>query len=140
MSSIASPFSPDRGPRKSAKLVSVAGRIQLKKEACSMTKPRNAARRRDLSSISTYSELRTSRQRASATAMGRVHLRDAYLAVGESKSEAGTGRTVPLNTLALEVLKTYSVWLSRQVPRSQPTMVRFSGGQAAADRPDEAMH
>jgi integrase len=40
----------------------------------------------------------------------RVHLYEAYLAVGESKSEAGSGRTVPLNAFALEVLKTYSAW------------------------------
>lgn len=41
---------------------------------------------------------------------GRIHFREAYLAVADSKTDAGTGRTVPLNTLALEVLKTYSAW------------------------------
>lgn len=41
---------------------------------------------------------------------GRPHLREAYLEVGESKSDAGTGRTIPLNTFVREVLKMYSEW------------------------------
>jgi integrase len=41
---------------------------------------------------------------------GRIHLREAYLVVGESKTDAGSGRTIPLNVLAYEVLKTYSEW------------------------------
>jgi len=41
---------------------------------------------------------------------GRMHLPEAYLVVGESKTDAGSGRTIPLNSLALEVLKTYSAW------------------------------
>jgi integrase len=41
---------------------------------------------------------------------GRIHLQEAYLVVGESKTDAGSGRTIPLNVLAHKVLKTYSEW------------------------------
>jgi len=35
---------------------------------------------------------------------GRIHLDEAYLVVGETKTEGGTGRTIPLNSVALEAL------------------------------------
>jgi integrase len=52
---------------------------------------------------------------------GRIHLADAYLVVGESKTDAGSGRTIPLNSLALEVMKTYSAWYLEKFEYSSPT-------------------
>src|SRR5579883_1419148 len=60
---------------------------------------------------------------------GRVHLREAYLAVGESKSKAGTGRTVPLNTFALEVLKAYSSWYRERFGDLKPEWFVFPAGK-----------
>lgn len=60
---------------------------------------------------------------------GRIHLREAYLAVGDSKSEAGTGRTVPLNTFVLEVLKTYSVWYREKFDDLRPEWFVFPAGR-----------
>ncbi|HWB87019.1 MAG TPA: site-specific integrase [Bryobacteraceae bacterium] len=59
----------------------------------------------------------------------RVHLREAYIAVGESKTEAGTGRTVPLNALALEVLKTYSTWYLEKFKELKPEWYVFPAGR-----------
>jgi integrase len=41
---------------------------------------------------------------------GRIHLDEAYLVVGETKTEAGTGRTIPLNSVALEALMDHAKW------------------------------
>jgi len=60
---------------------------------------------------------------------GRVFLREAYIAVGESKSKAGSGRTVPLNSLALEVLKTYSNWYREKFKDLKPDWFVFPAGK-----------
>jgi integrase len=68
----------------------------------------------------------------------RVHLREAYLAVGESKSEAGSGRTVPLNALALEVLKTYSAWYRERFKDLKPEWFVFPAGKPQPTDPTKA--
>lgn len=59
----------------------------------------------------------------------RVHLREAYLAVGESKTDAGSGRTIPLNAVALEVLKTYSAWYREKFKDLKPEWFVFPAGR-----------
>jgi integrase len=59
----------------------------------------------------------------------RVHLNEAYLAVGESKSDAGSGRTVPLNAVALEVMKTYSAWYREKFKDLKPEWFVFPAGK-----------
>ncbi|HWC01099.1 MAG TPA: site-specific integrase, partial [Bryobacteraceae bacterium] len=54
---------------------------------------------------------------------------EAYLAVGESKTEAGAGRTVPLNTLALSVLKTYAGWYRDKFKDLRPEWFVFPAGK-----------
>lgn len=44
----------------------------------------------------------------------RMHLDDAYLVVGDTKTHAGTGRTVPLNTVALKAIQEYAVWYQQK--------------------------
>jgi integrase len=60
---------------------------------------------------------------------GRLHLREAYLAVAESKTDAGSGRTVPLNALALEVLKAYSNWYREKFEDLKPEWFVFPAGR-----------
>lgn len=66
---------------------------------------------------------------------GRVYLHEAYVAVGESKSDAGTGRTIPLNTVALEVLKTYSVWYREKFNDLKPEWFVFPAGRPQPTNP-----
>jgi integrase len=68
---------------------------------------------------------------------GRVHLDEAYLAVGESKTDAGSGRTIPLNALALEVLKTYSAWYLTKFKHLNPDWFVFPAGKP---QPTDPMH
>lgn len=60
---------------------------------------------------------------------GRVHLREAYVVVGESKSDAGSGRTIPLNALALEALKAYSAWYLEKFEHLKPGWFVFPTGK-----------
>jgi integrase len=60
---------------------------------------------------------------------GRIHLGEAYLAVGESKTDAGSGRTIPLNSLALEVVKTYAAWYLKKFKELRPEWFVFPAGK-----------
>jgi integrase len=60
---------------------------------------------------------------------GRMHLNEAYLAVGDSKTDAGSGRTVPLNAIALEVMKTYSTWYREKFKDLKPEWFVFPAGK-----------
>lgn len=60
---------------------------------------------------------------------GRVHLDEAYLVVGDSKTDAGSGRTVPLNTPVLQVLKTYSAWYLEKFKALNPDWFLFPAGK-----------
>jgi len=60
---------------------------------------------------------------------GRIHLSEAYLVVGESKTDAGSGRTIPLNSLALEVIKIYSAWYLEKFKHLKPEWFVFPAGK-----------
>jgi len=60
---------------------------------------------------------------------GRIHFSEAYLVVGESKTDAGSGRTIPLNSLALEVMKTYSAWYLEKFKQLKPEWFVFPAGK-----------
>jgi len=47
----------------------------------------------------------------------------------ESKTDAGSGRTIPLNSLALEALKTYSVWYLEKFKHLKPEWFVFPAGK-----------
>lgn len=59
----------------------------------------------------------------------RINLREAYLAVGESKTDAGSGRTIPLNAFALEVLKKYAAWYQEKFKALTPEWFVFPAGK-----------
>src|SRR5260370_18355085 len=50
----------------------------------------------------------------------RMDLGKAYLTVGDSKTEAGEGRTIPLNSVLLEAMGEYSRWYTNRFGKIQP--------------------
>jgi integrase len=59
---------------------------------------------------------------------GRVDLVKAVLTVAESKTEAGEGRTIPMNSALLEVMIEYAKWYTKRSERSSPTGMFFPSG------------
>ena len=56
---------------------------------------------------------------------GRVDLSKAFLTVGESKTEAGEGRTIPLNSALLEAMLEYSKWYTKRFHTIKPEWYVF---------------
>jgi integrase len=56
---------------------------------------------------------------------GRVDLSKAFLTVGESKTEAGEGRTIPLNSALLEAMLEYSKWYTTRFHTIKPEWYVF---------------
>jgi integrase len=63
----------------------------------------------------------------------RMDLSSAILTVGESKTEAGEGRTIPLNSVLLEAMIEYRRWYAKRFGRDQTRMVCLRIRQAAAE-------
>ncbi len=51
---------------------------------------------------------------------GRLDLSRAFLTVGDSKSEAGEGRTIPLNSALLPAMVEYAKWYTKRFGTIQP--------------------
>jgi len=56
---------------------------------------------------------------------GRMDLFKAYLTVGDSKTEAGEGRTIPLNSDLLEAMVEYSKWYTKRFHTIKPEWFVF---------------
>lgn len=56
---------------------------------------------------------------------GRVDFSKAFLTVGESKTEAGEGRTIPLNSALLEAMVEYSKWYTKRFHTIKPEWYVF---------------
>jgi len=56
---------------------------------------------------------------------GRMDLFKAYLTVGDSKTEAGEGRTIPLNSDLLEAMVEYSKWYTKRFHAIKPEWFVF---------------
>jgi integrase len=65
----------------------------------------------------------------------RMNLRSAILTVGDSKTEAGEGRTIPLNSALLETMVEYSGWYERRFGAIQPDWYVFAFGRPRANDP-----
>lgn len=59
----------------------------------------------------------------------RMDLSSAILTVGESKTEAGEGRTIPLNSALLETMVDYAQWYERRFGPIQPEWYVFAFGK-----------
>jgi hypothetical protein len=62
-----------------------------------------------------------------------MDLGKAVLTVGDSKTEAGEGRTIPLNSALLEAMVDHAKWVHQAVRGDSTGVVRISFWQAAAE-------
>jgi integrase len=60
----------------------------------------------------------------------QVDLEKRFLAVGKSKTEAGEGRTIPLNSALLPVLLDHARWYTRRFGESKPDWYLFPFGKS----------
>lgn len=60
----------------------------------------------------------------------QVDLEKQFLTVGRSKTEAGQGRTIPLNTALLEALQQHADWYALRFERIEPDWFLFPFGRA----------
>lgn len=65
----------------------------------------------------------------------RLDLSKAYLRVGESKTEASEGRTIPLNSALLQVLVEYSEWYIKRFGPIRPGWYVFPFGKPRPQDP-----
>jgi len=69
----------------------------------------------------------------------RLDLSKAYLTVGDSKTEAGEGRTIPLNSALLEAMVDYSKWYTQRFGAIQPDWYVFPFGKPRPTDPTRPM-
>lgn len=70
---------------------------------------------------------------------GRLNLRDAILTVGASKTEAGEGRTIPLNSVLLEAMTEYARWYEQRFGTIHPEWYVFAFGKPRPHDPTRPM-
>lgn len=70
---------------------------------------------------------------------GRLDLQNAVLTVGASKTEAGEGRTIPLNSELLPVLIDYANWYRERFGAIQPEWYVFPFGKPRPRDPNRPM-
>jgi hypothetical protein len=65
----------------------------------------------------------------------QIHFDKNYLAVGRSKTEAGDGRTIPLNAILLPVLLEYKEWYKEKFGATEPEWYVFPFGKPSPSDP-----
>lgn len=70
---------------------------------------------------------------------GRVDLARAILTVGDSKTEAGEGRTIPLNSALLQTFGNYAAWYTKRFGNIQPAWYVFAFGKPWPKDPTRPM-
>jgi integrase len=58
-----------------------------------------------------------------------------YLVVGQSKTKAGEGRTIPLNSSLLPALREYAVWYQEKFGETRPEWYVFPFGRPRPSDP-----
>jgi integrase len=66
---------------------------------------------------------------------GQIDFAKKYLAVGRSKTEAGEGRTIPLNSTLLEVFSEYGEWYREKFGKPEPEWYVFPFGKPSPSDP-----
>ena len=69
----------------------------------------------------------------------RVDLSKAIVTVGDSKTEAGEGRTIPLNSVALDAMVDYAKWYTQRFGTIQPEWYVFPFGKPRPNDPTRPM-
>ncbi len=70
----------------------------------------------------------------------QVDLKKEFLTVGRSKTEAGEGRTIPLNTALLEALQGHAEWFTLRFGRIEPDWYLFPFRSGEPTRPNSPDH
>ena len=70
---------------------------------------------------------------------GRLNLKTEILTVGQSKTEAGEGRTIPLNSVLLEAMQDYRSWFVGRFGEIQPAWYVFAFGKPRPNDPTRPM-
>lgn len=70
---------------------------------------------------------------------GRVDLRDAMVTVGDSKTEAGQGRTIPLNSDVQGALVAHAKWYLKKFGETRPEWYLFPFGKPQPTDPKRPM-
>lgn len=70
---------------------------------------------------------------------GRLDLAKAYLTVGDSKTEAGEGRTIPLNSALMGAMIEYAKWYIERFGTIQPEWYVFPFGKPRPKDPTRPM-
>jgi integrase len=70
---------------------------------------------------------------------GRLDLSKAILTVGDSKTEAGEGRTIPLNSTLLEAMLEHAKWYTKRFGTIQPEWYVFPYGRPRPKDPTRPM-
>ncbi len=65
----------------------------------------------------------------------QVDLQKKYLTVGKSKTDAGEGRTIPLNSMLFEVLNEYAEWYRLKFEEIRPEWYLFPFGRPGSSDP-----
>jgi integrase len=65
----------------------------------------------------------------------QIRFAKGYLVVGQSKTEAGEGRTIPLNSSLLPVLREYAVWYRERFGETRPEWYVFPFGRPRPSDP-----
>ena len=68
-----------------------------------------------------------------------MDLSKAILTVGDSKTEAGEGRTIPLNSALLEAMIEYAKWFTKRFGTIQPEWYLFPFGKPRPQDPTRPM-
>lgn len=69
---------------------------------------------------------------------GRIHLDQAYLVVGQTKTDAGSGRTVPLNKPVLAAMNAHASWYEKKFGRPKSDWFVFPFGKPQPTDPTRA--
>ena len=67
----------------------------------------------------------------------QIDLEKRYLIVGRSKTEAGEGRTIPLNSTLHQALVEHSEWYAERFGEIRPEWYIFPFVQSATERPNQ---
>jgi integrase len=70
-----------------------------------------------------------------ALTWAQINFEKRYLAVGRSKTEAGEGRTIPLNSVLHEALSAYSKWYTERFGEIRPEWYVFPFGKPRPNDP-----
>ncbi len=70
---------------------------------------------------------------------GRVDLRDAMITIGDAKTEAGEGRTIPLNSDVQGALVAHARWYLERFGETRPEWYLFPFGQPQPTEPARPM-